>query len=65
MRIWLNPDRMRAYNVLPDEVMEALNDQSIIGKAGRIGRGDSKQAGSIGGCFNYSHRSNDPTQLKM
>jgi len=32
MRVWLNPDRMRAYSVSPDEVMEALNDQSIIGK---------------------------------
>ncbi|MBS1543242.1 MAG: efflux RND transporter permease subunit, partial [Bacteroidetes bacterium] len=44
MRVWLNPDRMRAYSVSPDEVMEALSDQSIIGKAGRIGRGDANRA---------------------
>jgi len=47
MRVWLNPDRMRAYKVSPDEVMEALSDQSIIGKPGRIGRGDSKQAEAL------------------
>src|SRR3954468_24072682 len=47
MRIWLNPDRMRAYKISPDEVMASLSDQSIIGKPGRIGRGDSKQAEAL------------------
>src|ERR1700752_340139 len=64
MRVWLNPDRMRAYNVSPDEVMEALNDQSIIGKAGRIGRGDSKQAEAIEYVLAYSDRFNDPKQYE-
>lgn len=62
MRIWLNPDRMRAYRVSPDEVMEALNDQSIIGKAGRIGRGDSKQAEALEYVLTYKDRFNDPEQ---
>jgi HAE1 family hydrophobic/amphiphilic exporter-1 len=31
MRIWLNPDRMRAYDISVEEVMEALEEQSIIG----------------------------------
>ncbi len=64
MRVWLNPDRMRAYKVSPDEVMEALNDQSIIGKAGRIGRGDSKQAESLEYVLSYSDRFNDPKQYE-
>ncbi len=38
MRIWLKPDRMRAYNVSTDEVMEALGSQSIIGSPGRLGQ---------------------------
>lgn len=62
MRVWLNPDRMRAYNISPDEVMEALNDQSIIGKAGRLGRGDSKQAEALEYVLAYSDRFNDPKQ---
>jgi HAE1 family hydrophobic/amphiphilic exporter-1 len=64
MRVWLNPDRMRAYNVSPDEVMEALNDQSIIGKAGRIGRGDGKQAEALEYVLTYSDRYNDPKQYE-
>lgn len=64
MRIWLNPDRMRAYEVSPDEVMEALNNQSIIGKAGRIGRGDGKQAEALEYVLTYSDRFNDPKQYE-
>lgn len=64
MRIWLNPDRMRAYNISPDEVMEAMNDQSIIGKAGRIGRGDGKQAEALEYVLTYSDRFNEPKQYE-
>jgi HAE1 family hydrophobic/amphiphilic exporter-1 len=64
MRVWLNPDRMRAYKVSPDEVMEALSDQSIIGKPGRIGRGDSKQAEALEYVLAYSDRFNDPKQYE-
>lgn len=62
MRIWLNPDRMRAYKVSPDEVMAAMSDQSIIGKPGRIGRGDSKQAEALEYVLAYADRFNDPKQ---
>ncbi len=62
MRIWLNPDRMRAYNVSPDEIMEAINNQSVIGKAGRIGRGDSKQSEALEYVLTYADRFSDPEQ---
>lgn len=64
MRVWLNPDRMRAYKISPDEVMEALSDQSIIGKPGRIGRGDSKQAEALEYVLAYSDRFSDPKQYE-
>ena len=64
MRVWLNPDRMRAYKVSPDEVMETLNDQSIIGKPGRIGRGDGKQSEALEYVLTYSDRFNDPKQYE-
>lgn len=64
MRIWLNPDRMRAYNVSPDDVMEALNSQSIIGKAGRIGRGDSKRAEALEYVLVYADRFSDEKQYE-
>lgn len=56
MRIWLNPDRMRAYKVSPEEVMEALNSQSLIGKPGRIGRGDGDKSEALEYVLIYSDR---------
>jgi HAE1 family hydrophobic/amphiphilic exporter-1 len=64
MRVWLNPDRMRAYNVSPDEVMEALNDQSIIGKPGRIGRGDGSRAEALEYVLAYTDRYNEPEEYE-
>lgn len=64
MRVWLNPDRMRAYKVSPDEVMEALSEQSIIGKPGRIGRGDSKRAEALEYVLAYTDRFSDPQEYE-
>lgn len=64
MRIWLNPDRMRAYTVSPDDVMEALNQQSIIGKPGRIGRGDGQRSEALEYVLAYKDRYNDPKQFE-
>lgn len=64
MRIWLNPDRMRAYTVSPDDVMEALNQQSIIGKPGRIGRGDGQRSEALEYVLAYKDRYNDPKQYE-
>ncbi|WP_025764777.1 efflux RND transporter permease subunit [Dyadobacter tibetensis] len=64
MRVWLNPDRMRAYNISPDDVMEALNDQSIIGKPGRIGRGDGSRAEALEYVLAYSDRFSDAKQYE-
>ena len=38
MRIWLNPERMRAYNISVEDVMKAVAEQSIIGSPGRLGQ---------------------------
>ncbi len=62
MRVWLKPDRMRAYNVSAAEVMEALADQSVIGSPGRIGRADSKRAEALEYVLTYQGRFNKPEQ---
>lgn len=64
MRIWLNPDRMRAYNVSPDEVMKSLEEQSVIGKAGRIGRGDGSRAEALEYVLAYSDRFSDAEEYE-
>ncbi|WP_417351362.1 efflux RND transporter permease subunit [Flavobacterium alkalisoli] len=62
MRIWLNPDRMRAYNVSVDEVMEALGEQSIVGRPGRIGQSSGIQAQSLEYVLTYKGRYSEPEE---
>ncbi|MDO3694144.1 efflux RND transporter permease subunit [Wenyingzhuangia sp. chi5] len=62
MRIWLKPDRMRAYNISIDEVMEALQEQSIVGRPGRIGRSSGIEAQSLEYVLTYKGRYNEPEQ---
>ncbi|MBF9237605.1 efflux RND transporter permease subunit [Hymenobacter sp. BT683] len=64
MRVWLKPDRMRAYNISVDDVMKALDEQSVIGSPGRIGRADGKQAQSLEYVLSYQGRFNDVEQYK-
>ncbi|MCB9195449.1 MAG: efflux RND transporter permease subunit [Flavobacteriales bacterium] len=64
MRIWLNPDRMRAYNISPEEVMEAIQSQSLIGKPGRIGRGDGDKSEALEYVLIYSDRYNEEEQYE-
>lgn len=64
MRVWLNPDRMRAYNISADEVMAALSDQSVIGSPGRVGRADGKRAEALEYVLTYQGRFNKPEQYK-
>lgn len=37
MRIWLKPDAMASYNLTPNDVIAALNDQSFVAAPGTIG----------------------------
>ncbi len=64
MRVWLNPDRMRAYNVSSEDIMEALDSQSIIGSPGRLGRADSKRSEAIEYVLSYAGRFNNPSQYE-
>lgn len=64
MRVWLNPDRMRAYNVSTDEVMKALDDQSVIGRPGRLGQASGKQAQALEYVLVYEGRYNKAEQYE-
>ncbi|UKN01963.1 efflux RND transporter permease subunit [Paracrocinitomix mangrovi] len=64
MRVWLNPDRMRAYNISVDEVMEALSEQSIIGRPGRLGRSSGIEAQSLEYVLTYKGRYNKPEEYE-
>jgi HAE1 family hydrophobic/amphiphilic exporter-1 len=62
MRIWLNPDRMRAYKVSIDEVMKAISEQSIIGRPGRLGQSSGIAAQSKEYVLIYKGRYNKPEE---
>tara|TARA_B100000945_G_scaffold321621_2_gene337783 strand:+ start:8782 stop:11892 length:3111 start_codon:yes stop_codon:yes gene_type:complete len=64
MRVWLNPDRMRAYDVSVDEVMEAMKEQSIVGRPGRLGRSSGITAQSLEYVLTYKGRYNEPEQYE-
>ncbi len=64
MRIWLNPDRMRAYNVSTEEVMKAIGEQSVIGRPGRLGQSSGQRAQSLEYVLSYEGRFNRPEQYE-
>lgn len=64
MRIWLNPDRMRAYNISTDEVMKAVAEQSVIGRPGRLGQATGIKAQSLEYVLVYKGRFNKPEEYE-
>ena len=64
MRVWLKPDRMRAYNVSTEEVMKAMEEQSIIGRPGRLGQASGKSAQSLEYTLSYKGRFNKPEEYE-
>jgi HAE1 family hydrophobic/amphiphilic exporter-1 len=64
MRIWLNPDRMRAYNISVDDVMEAVAKQSVIGSPGRLGQATGMESQSKEYVLTYIGRFNKPEQYE-
>lgn len=64
MRLWLNPDRMRAYDISTEEVVEAVKDQSLIARPGRLGLSSGKQAQSTEYVLNYIGRYTEPEQYE-
>jgi HAE1 family hydrophobic/amphiphilic exporter-1 len=62
MRVWLNPDRMRAYKLSTEDVMEALAEQSVIGSPGRLGQATGKTSQSREYVLTYIGRYNKPEQ---
>lgn len=64
MRVWLNPDKMRAYKVSTEEVMKAIDDQSVIGRPGRLGQASGKQSQALEYVLTYEGRFNKPEQYE-
>jgi HAE1 family hydrophobic/amphiphilic exporter-1 len=56
MRIWLKPDRMLAYKISADEVMEALSSQSLEASPGKTGEASGQRSQAFEYVLKYSGR---------
>lgn len=56
MRIWLKPDRMQAYKISADEVLKALQEQSLEASPGRTGESSGKSSQAFEYVLKYSGR---------
>lgn len=64
MRVELDPDRMRAYSISSEDVMEALNDQSMIGAPGRLGQATGVTSQSLEYVLTWQGRFKEPQQYE-
>ena len=56
MRIWLKPDRMLAYKISTDEVMDALSSQSLEASPGKTGESSGIKSQAFEYVLKYSGR---------
>ena len=59
MRIWLKPDRMLAYKISAEEVMKALEEQSLEASPGKTGESSGKRSQAFEYVLKYSGRFSD------
>jgi HAE1 family hydrophobic/amphiphilic exporter-1 len=59
MRIWLKPDRMLAYKISADEVMKALDEQSLEASPGKTGESSGKRSQAFEYVLKYPGRFTD------
>jgi len=62
MRIWLKPDKMLAYNLSTDDVLEALQTQNIEAAPGKVGESSDKAAQSLQYVIKYTGKFNSEQQ---
>lgn len=64
MRVWLDPERMRAYSISTEEIMKSLGEQSIIGSPGRLGQATGKTSQAKEYILTWIGRYNEADQYK-
>ena len=64
MRIELDLERMRAYNISTPEVMEAFKQQSMIGSPGRLGQATGQRSQTVEYVLTWIGRYNRPEQYE-
>lgn len=65
MRVELDVDRMRAYKVDAEDVMKALDEQSMIGSPGRLGQATGQTSQSVEYVLTWIGRYQTPEQYEQ
>jgi HAE1 family hydrophobic/amphiphilic exporter-1 len=63
MRIWLDPNKMQARGLMPQDVIEALRQQSTQVTAGQIGAPPAPRGQTFQYTLNVTGRLSDPAQF--
>ena len=61
MRIWLHPDKLSAYGLIPSDVIASINEQSLEAAAGALGQNSGQAFEYI---IKYGGRFNTPEQYE-
>lgn len=64
MRVWLDPQRMHAYNVSADEVIEAIQKQNISAAPGKVGETSGKTSSQLQFVIKYTGKFFEPKQYE-
>ena len=64
IRVWLNPERMRAYNISAKDILKSIDEQSVLARPGRVGLSSGKTAQSQEYVFTYKGWYNTPEQYE-
>ncbi|MCA9111028.1 MAG: efflux RND transporter permease subunit, partial [Planctomycetaceae bacterium] len=64
MRVELDVDRMRAYTVTAEDVMKALDEQSMIGSPGRLGQATGTRSQSLEYVLTWIGRYKTPEEYE-
>ena len=61
MRIWIHPEKLAAYNLIPEDIVAAINEQSREAAAGTLGQNDGQTFEYV---LRYSGRYSDAEQFQ-
>jgi hydrophobic/amphiphilic exporter-1 (mainly G- bacteria), HAE1 family len=64
MRVWLKPDRMAAYQVSTDEVIQAIRNQNVEAAPGKTGQSSDKSPQLLQYVLRYPGKFFEPEQYK-
>jgi hydrophobe/amphiphile efflux-1 (HAE1) family protein len=64
MRVWLKPDRMAAYEVSTDEVIETIQNQNVEAAPGKAGESSGKNPQMLQYVLRYTGKFFEPEQYK-